>query len=85
MTRSKEFSEFMGSENDPFAGLPELLTIDEAARVLRVSRSTMYSYVSSGLIRKSVLRGGKLLFRRETLVDEYWKARQRAFRPRSRG
>lgn len=85
MRRSKEFDDLMGGENDPFAGMPELLTIDEAARVLRVSRSTMYSYVSSGLIRRSVLRGGKLLFRRDTLVDEYWRARQRAFRPRSSG
>ena len=70
-------------ELDDLAGLPRLLTIDQAARVLQRSKSTLYSYVSTGHIRHSVIRGGRLRFDRDQLIDEFWRAQQRAFRDRS--
>lgn len=69
-------------ELDDLAGLPRLLTIDQAARMLHRSKSTLYSYVSTGHLKHSVIRGGRLLFDRDRLIDEFWRAQQRAFRDR---
>ena len=48
---------------------PELLTIDEAAALLRKGRSTMYRYLKEGKIRAYQVAGaGRMLFKREELL-----------------
>jgi excisionase family DNA binding protein len=48
---------------------PELLTIEEAARLLRKSRVTMHRYVSGGKVRAYQVAGaGPLLFKRADLM-----------------
>jgi excisionase family DNA binding protein len=47
-----------------------LLTIDEAARLLRKSRVTVYRYVNDGRITAYQVAGtGRLLFKREELLS----------------
>lgn len=54
---------------------PPLLTIDEAARLLRVSKSTLYGHVSRGKYRDAVKRGRPLVFYRDRLVRDYFRGR----------
>lgn len=56
-------------------GVPPILGVDQAARLLGVARSTLYHQVSRGRYRGAVKRGRPLLFFRDRLVRE-------AFRPR---
>ncbi|MFI4893431.1 MAG: helix-turn-helix domain-containing protein, partial [Phycisphaerales bacterium JB058] len=66
---------------DDIADRPELLTADEAASTLRISKSTLYKLVSRRQISRCVARGRPLLFRREGLIDEYWRVRRRGRPP----
>lgn len=52
---------------------PPVLTPDEAARLLRVSKSTIYHMVSRGCYRDAVRRGKPLRFWRDRLVRAYFK------------
>jgi len=48
---------------------PELLTIEEAAQLLRKSRVTIHRYVAQGKVRAYQVAGtGPLLFKREELL-----------------
>lgn len=57
------------------SGFPPLLTVDEAARLLRVSKSTLYGHVSRGKYRDAVKRGRPLVFYRDRLVRDYFRNR----------
>ena len=57
------------------SGYPPLMTADEAARLLRISKSTLYSHVSAGRFRSAVKRGKPLLFFRDRLVRDYFAGR----------
>ena len=48
--------------------LPPILTVDEAARLLRISKSTLYSRVSQGRYRDAVRRGKPLMLWRDRLA-----------------
>lgn len=49
--------------------LPDLLTIDEAAQLLRKSKVTMYRYVNDGKVKGYTVSGaGRLLFKRDELL-----------------
>lgn len=52
---------------------PPILTPDEAARLLRVSKSTVYHMVSRGELKGSVKRGKPLRFWRDRLIREYFR------------
>ncbi|MEO1278961.1 MAG: helix-turn-helix domain-containing protein [Planctomycetota bacterium] len=52
---------------------PPILTPDEAARLLRISKSTVYHMVSRGELRGSVKRGKPLRFWRDRLIREYFR------------
>ncbi|UYV13493.1 MAG: helix-turn-helix domain-containing protein [Phycisphaera sp.] len=52
---------------------PPILTPDEAARLLRVSKSTVYHMVSRGQLTSSVKRGKPLRFWRDRLIREYFR------------
>ncbi|MEQ9617043.1 MAG: helix-turn-helix domain-containing protein [Phycisphaerales bacterium] len=51
------------------------MTVDEAARLLRVSKSTLYGHVSRGKYRDAVKRGRPLVFYRDRLVRDYFRNR----------
>ncbi len=53
---------------------PAILTPNEAARLLRVSKSTVYHMVSRGNLRTSVKRGKPLRFWRDRLIREYFRS-----------
>jgi excisionase family DNA binding protein len=58
-----------GNSEHENAPLPELLTIQEAAKLLRKSRVTMYRLVSDGRVKGYQVAGtGRLLFKREELL-----------------
>lgn len=59
-------------QDTPLSAYPPILTPDEAARMLRISKSTLYGYVSSGKVRKSVRRGKPMRFMRDRLVREFF-------------
>ena len=52
-------------------------TIEEAARIARVSVSTLYSWVSRRQIIESVCRGRPLTFRSGVFEDEIFRMRNR--------
>jgi excisionase family DNA binding protein len=49
--------------------LPELVTVPEAARVLRIAESTVYKKAKRGQLSGVVRLGGTLLIRRNALVE----------------
>lgn len=49
--------------------LPPILTADEAASLLRISKSTLYTRVSQGLYTGCVRRNRPLLFWRDRLIQ----------------
>jgi len=58
--------------NDPTstrAGLPEFLTVDEAAGLLRVNRKTLYESIRLGQVPGGVRIGKALRIRRAALVE----------------
>lgn len=57
----------------PFSGYAPILTPDEAARMLRISKSTLYQHISAGRYRSAVKRGKPLRFLRDQLVREFFK------------
>ena len=62
----------IGSAVDPDR-FPPILTPDEAARLLRISKSTVYHMVSRGDLKGSVRRGKPLRFWRDRLIREYFR------------
>ena len=57
------------TEQAEVENLPELLTIDEAGKLLRKSKVTMYRYVNDGKVKGYTVAGaGRLLFKREELL-----------------
>ena len=50
---------------------PPILTPDEAARLLRLQKTTLYRHVSEGRYASSVKRGKPLRFWRDRLVQEF--------------
>jgi len=56
----------------------EYLNVDEAAEYLRVSRYTVYTYASKGII-PSVRMSGKLLFRKADLSKQLEKTKKPAY------
>lgn len=56
-----------------FGDLPRILTADEAARLLRISKSTLYHHVCRGRYRTAVVRGRPLRFVRDRLVREFFR------------
>ena len=58
--------------DDELAGalsdVPPIMTVDEAARFLRISKSTLYSRVSQGRYRDAVRRGKPMVFFRDRLA-----------------
>jgi len=59
----------------PLSGCPPFLTADEAARLLRVSKSTLYHHVSRGTFRGAVKPGKPLIFWRDRLVKAWFRPR----------
>ncbi len=57
----------------PLSEYPPIMTPDEAARLLRVSKSTLYHHVSRGQYRAAVKRGKPLRFWRDRLVREFFR------------
>lgn len=53
--------------------LPPILTLKEAARLLRLAESTLYRHVSEGRYAGAVKRGKPLAFWRDRLVQEYMR------------
>lgn len=56
------------------ADLPPVLTPDEAARCLRISKSTLYHHVSMGKYRGAHTRGKPLRFFRDRLLREFFRS-----------
>jgi len=54
---------------------PPILTVHQAARMLQVSPSTLYSSVSRGRYKHATKRGNPLRFNRDVLVREFFKGR----------
>ena len=50
---------------------PPILTLEEAARLLRLEETTVYRHVSEGQYASSVKRGKPLRFWRDRLVQEF--------------
>lgn len=53
--------------------LPPLLTVQEAAALLRLQVSTLYRHVSEGRYAKAVRRGKPLRFHRDRLIEEFMR------------
>ena len=56
----------------PAASLPEMLTVDEVAALLRVDRKTVYEAVKLGQIPGAFRIGRCIRFRRDALLE--WTA-----------
>ena len=54
-------------------GLPPILTVEEAAQLVRLQVSTLYRHVSEGRYRPAVKRGKPLRFWRDRLVQEFMR------------
>ena len=54
-------------------GLPPILTVEEAAQLVRLQVSTLYRHVSEGRYRSAVKRGKPLRFWRDRLVQEFMR------------
>ena len=65
----------MISIDDGFAAYPPILTPAQAARLLQISKSTLYHHVSRGKYRRAVHRGPPLRFHRDMLVREFFRGR----------
>lgn len=59
--------------------LPELLTIDDVARVLRTSRGAVYAMVARGQLPGLTRIGRRVLIRADALLD--WLNQKRAPSP----
>lgn len=55
------------------SGYPPILVPDEAARILRIKRSTLYRHVSEGRYSSAVKRGKPLRFWRDRLVQDFMR------------
>jgi len=53
---------------------PPVMTPDQAADLLQVSKHTVYRYVSDGRLKRSVRRGRPLRFWRDRLISEFFAA-----------
>lgn len=51
---------------------PKIMTIDQASRMLQISKSTLYHWICSGKIKRSVKRGKPTRFDRDLLIDEFF-------------
>ena len=60
--------------------LPELLTPDEVADLLRTTRSAVYAMAERGQLPGQTRIGRRLLFRRDALVD--WLGQKSALSPK---
>lgn len=73
-----EFDPTRTARDHDFSNLgdyPPILTPDQAARLLQVSKSTLYSHVSLGRYRRATHRGHPLRFHRDLLIKEFFKHR----------
>ncbi len=52
-------------------GLPPILTLEEAAQLLRLKISTLYRHLSEGKYSKAVKRGKPIRFWRDRLIQEF--------------
>ncbi len=52
-------------------GYPPILTPSEAARLLRIEKSTLYRHICEGKYAKAVKRGKPLRFWRDRLIQEF--------------
>ena len=67
-TDSIRTSPLPATSGDTAINAPELLTVQDAAKLLRKSRTTMFRLVESGQVQAFQVAGkGRLLFRREDL------------------
>lgn len=55
------------------SGLPPILTLDEAANLLRLKRSTLYRHISEGRYASAVKRGKPVRFWRDRLIQEFMR------------
>ena len=61
------------SELEAFREYPPLLTVHEAAALLRLRVSTVYRHVSEGRYASAVRRGKPLRFHRDRLIQEFMR------------
>ncbi len=54
---------------------PPILTVVQAAELLQIQPSTLYSRVSQGFYKRATKRGNPLRFHRDLLVREFFKDR----------
>jgi excisionase family DNA binding protein len=53
------------TNGDPFDGLPELIEVPEAARLLGISRSSAYEHCKTGVLPSKRLGGRVYVIRRQ--------------------
>ncbi len=61
------------TELEALKDYPPLLTVQEAAALLRLKVSTVYRHVSEGRYASAVRRGKPLRFHRDRLVQEFMR------------
>jgi excisionase family DNA binding protein len=59
----------MSDASPPQAELPEFLTVDEAAALLRVNRKTLYESIRLGQVPGAIRVGKALRIRRAALLE----------------
>lgn len=64
-------------------GLPPIMTLEEAARAVRMSPQTLRRKISEGHFKNSVKRGWPVLFWRDAFIFEVMKGPKRRYSPRS--